>query len=652
MIKIIYPFIICLVVLSGTLLKSQIIPDFETVDKIALSRQNSCVNLVKESYTTTGNEYDIKYHRLHFTVDPSVREIFGEVTTYFRINFNLVNEITFDFSDTLFVDSILFHGNTVSYTVLMDVLTIQLPVTLFQNDFDSVSVYYHGVPRYDGNRTFGHALQDTANFPVPILWTLSEPFGAKEWWPCKQNLNDKADSIDVYISAPENYRAASNGLLISENTITGIKTAFWKHRYPIAAYLVAIVVTEYSVYSDYVPRSNGDSIQVLNYVYPQDSATLWNNGKCVIDIMQLYDSLFIEYPFVNEKYGHAQFSWMGGMEHQTMSFMYNLGFELVAHELAHMWFGDYITCGSWQDIWLNEGFATYLSGLCYEHLLNGIWWPVFKNLIREKVTEFPDGSVFCNDTTDVSRIFSSRLSYRKGSALLHMLRWELGDSVFYSAVKNYLNDPALANNYAKTDNLVSHFETAGNTSLTEFFNDWFYGEGYPVYTVHWSQTSDSITNIDIYQTTTHASVDFFEMHIPLQFWHNNADTIIVFNNTQNGDHFSIYIPFIIDSIVFDPEIWLITKNPLIVQTVPEIVLEEKLIIYPIPASRLLNIYVPVKMKVEEINIFDISGKKQLLKSVNNKNQYQIDLNRLKAGVYFVEITIPEGKIRKKIVVGN
>src|SRR5690606_1979392 len=147
------------------------------------------------------------------------------------------------------------------------------------------------------------------------------------------------------------------------------------------------------------------------------------------------DSLIGPYPFPSEKYGHAQFSWPGGMEHQTMSFMGNFAFELIAHELIHQWFGNMVTCGSWQDIFLNEGFATYLTGVCVENLLEEQWWDRWKSVRKDIVFEKPDGSIFVSDTTEVPVIFNGRLTYTKGAYLLHMLRWILGDESFFRVLK-------------------------------------------------------------------------------------------------------------------------------------------------------------------------------------------------------------------------
>jgi len=205
---------------------------------------------------------------------------------------------------------------------------------------------------------------------------------------------------------------------------------------------VAIAVTNYAEYSDWLELEDGRKIEILNFVYPENLEKAKTETPVTAEMIALYNRLIGEYPFADEKYGHAQFGWGGGMEHQTMSFMYNFGFELVAHELAHQWFGDYITCGSWQDIWLNEGFATYLSGLVYENLLDGYWWPQFKKLNVERIVSQPGGSVYVKDTTNIETIFSGRLSYSKGAWILHMLRWTLGDEAFFEGMKSYFIIPS------------------------------------------------------------------------------------------------------------------------------------------------------------------------------------------------------------------
>ncbi len=435
------------------------------------------------------DNYDLKYHRCEWEIDPAVYFIKGAITSYFKPTVSGFNQIAFDFSDSLDVDSVKYHNSVLSSIQLGgDVIQISLPSVIPINTLDSITVYYHGVPPSTG---FGSFIQSTHN-GVPVVWTLSEPFGAKEWWPCKQSLNDKIDSVDIFITTPQIYRAASNGLLLSENISGNSKIYHWKTRYPVAAYLIAAAVTNYSTYSDFVPLPGGDSLQVLNYVYPEGDSLARTLTPAIIEIIKFYDSIAVTYPFANEKYGHAQFGWGGGMEHQTMSFVVGFNYSLIAHECAHQWFGDHITCGSWQDIWLNEGFATYFEGLTVERYFPGNWLQ-WKTSAVNNITSWPGGSVLCDDTTSVNRIFDGRLSYNKGGYLLHMLRWKLGDSIFFLSLKNYLNDPLLAGKYARTPDLIAHFEAASNQSLTSFFNQWYYNQGFPSYHLLWGQTGSDVT---------------------------------------------------------------------------------------------------------------------------------------------------------------
>lgn len=197
-----------------------------------------------------------------------------------------------------------------------------------------------------------------------VLWTLSEPYGARDWWPTKQTLNDKIDSCDIFVTTPSGYKVGSNGILLNVVQDGNNVIHHWKHIHAEPAYLIAIAVADYSEYIDWVPLDSGDSLMVLEYVYPCNLLSAQLQTTDIIPTMQFFIELFGDFPF--EKYGHAQFGWGGGMEHSSMTFVGGFNHGLLAHELAHQWFGDKITCGSWQDIWLNEGFATYLEGLTYD----------------------------------------------------------------------------------------------------------------------------------------------------------------------------------------------------------------------------------------------------------------------------------------------
>jgi len=358
-----------------------------------------------------GSDYDLKYHRFNWYINPDTSFISGDVTSYFVTQTAGFFQVSFELSNNLTVDSVRYAGAMVSFNHSSSVLDINLGTTLPLGRFDSVQVYYHGNP--SAGVGFGSFIKDVHS-GTNVIWTLSEPYGASDWWPCKNIFSDKIDSIDVIVTTPQFNRVASNGILVSETLNGGDKTFHWKHRYPIAAYLIAIAVTNYSVYSDYVPLGN-DTLEMLNYVYPENLAAWQAGTPYQIEVMQLFDSLFGDYPFMREKYGHCQFSWGGGMEHQTMSFVINEGFDLLAHEMAHQWYGDKVTCNSWHDIWVNEGFATYCQGITLQSAWGGIYWPVWLRQRNDGVTALPGGSDYCYDTTMVTSVFDWRLSHQQGA---------------------------------------------------------------------------------------------------------------------------------------------------------------------------------------------------------------------------------------------
>ena len=174
------------------------------------------------------------------------------------------------------------------------------------------------------------------------------------------------------------------------------------------------------------------------------------------------------------------------MEHTTVSFMGGFSRGLIAHELAHHWFGNKVTCGSWKDIWINEGFAEYMSGLVVEHLDGNEAFVDWKRQKINSITSANGGNVYLTEqqALDANRIFNARLTYSKGSMVVNMIRYVLGNEVFYQAMRNFLNDPEIAYGYAVTTQLKAHLEAVSGKDLTEFFNDWVYGEGYPSYQVN------------------------------------------------------------------------------------------------------------------------------------------------------------------------
>ena len=634
---------VILVVLISTFVQAQM-PDPHFTDKIAVSEIRNYQK--KAAFTESPNSgvFDLIYQKLNFSVDPAVNFISGSVYSLIKFQEEASGTIQFDLVDEMTVDSVKVTGAQTTFLHSGDKITISLPLPMFKNSILSLEIFYHGAPPQTGFGSFTVALHQNE----PVLWTLSEPYGAKDWWPCKESLSDKIDSIDIFITCPEKYKAASNGKLVSDWVDQGKRTAHWKHRYPIATYLVAIAVANYETYSDFLELADGKKIEILNYMYPDYVVEAKSRSKEVLDIMSFYNSKFITYPFASEKYGHAQFGWGGGMEHQTMSFMAALDFELVAHEMAHQWFGDFVTLGSWHDIWLNEGFATYLTGLTFENLLEPELWNRWKTYRIREITAVSFGSVYVTDTTSVNRIFSNRLSYAKGAYLLHMLRWEMGDERFFAGMKNYLTDPEIAGGFASQDKLVKHMEMAADTSFTEFFKDWYYGEGFPVYSLNYfTDYSDfGKQKLRISQSPSHPSVSFFEMHLPVRVWKNGKYTDLrLFNEFQNQEFVVSETP--IDSVQFDPEKWLISKTSQIVSA-GNISVSDQIQIIPETSFNQIRIVIPEFSGDGMVRIFDLTGR-EIRQEKLFSNRSKVALSGLKNGFYVVEVQCGDQKKTEKII---
>ncbi|MEN3323934.1 M1 family aminopeptidase [Mariniflexile soesokkakense] len=621
----------------------------ETLKSIRVAEARSAMKKMLQRVNLNTGGYDIKYHRLEFGLNPSVAFISGDVTTYFEAKTNL-NQITFDLANNMTVSQVTQRGSSLSFTQNSDdELVIALPTIQNAGVLDSLTISYSGNPVSSGFGSFEQNQHDGD----PIIWTLSEPYGAKGWWPCKQDLNDKADSLDVFITTPqlnpsnEVYVAVSNGLEQSQIINGSNKTTHFKHRYPIPAYLIAIAVTNYEVYSHSVPN-NGSPFDIVNYVYPESLSYAQANTPVTVDIMNLFTNLFEEYPFANEKYGHAQFGWGGGMEHTTVSFMGRFDRNLIAHELAHQWFGDKITCGSWKDIWLNEGFATYLSGLTIENLDGNTSFTTWKQERNTSITSETNGAVYLTDadTTNVNRIFNGRLTYNKGAMVLHMLRKKLGDVNFFQGVKNYLNNPNHAYAYAKTPDFISIMEAASGENLAEFFNDWLYNQGHPSYTVKWNQPASNQVSINISQTQSDASVTFFEAPLPLRLIGTLGETLdITLNNTVNNEDFLSSVNFTVASIQFDPESDLISKNNSVSLGFNQIDVQSKFIIYPNPSTNEFYVVKPEKVEVNEVRISNALG--QLLYKTNWSPI--INVSSFARGMLFVQFQTKEGVINKTVL---
>ena len=622
----------------------------EEFDRMVESEMKSASSLMQLAVNPNTQNYDVTYCELRFTVNPSVLSVSGNVKTTFTSLTNNMSTVTFDFykktTSPFTISSVKINNvaTTFSHNATHE-LVINLPSTLNTGDSATAEIIYSGVPS-----TLEGAFSIGTHNSNPVLWTLSEPFGARDWWPCKQDLNDKISSIDVYITAPSTYVSVSNGLEVSQTISVPDKTTHFHHNYPIPAYLVAIAVTNYQIYNQQggLGTTASPYFPIVNYIYPEEAASSISSLAVTPDIINFFESIVGNYPFRTEKYGHARAGLNGGMEHTTVSFMNSWGRSLIAHEMAHQWFGNKITCGTWKDIWLNEGITEYLAGLDLEYHAIPPGFVAWKSGKINNITAVTNGAVYLTDAEalNVGRIFSSRLTYNKGSMVTHMLRWKMGDTAFFQALRNYLSDTNLAYGYAITTDFKAHLEAVHGNSLTEFFNDWVYNQGYPTYTITVQNWGAGQAKITVNQTQSDpSSVAYFEMPLEIRLSGvGGATHDVVVNNTGNGQEFIVSIPFVVTGVTFDPNKHIISKNNVATLASNSFDLDQTVSVYPNPANDELHIMMPTSIQLEKVEIYNTLG--QL---VGQKTDHYFSISELASGIHLLKITTSEGVIHKNFV---
>ncbi|MBH1959198.1 MAG: T9SS type A sorting domain-containing protein [Flavobacteriia bacterium] len=627
--------LITVLFLLSILFSAQIIPENKDLMDQEINRYQRMIDFNVNPNTLN---YDIQYQRMDVYLDPAVFQISGSVTSHFLTNQNM-SSIYFDFTNVLPVSQVTYHGSSINFEQLgTKEIKIDLPTSLPANTLDSLTVHYAGTPDNSGRTSFYMGTHDGS----PVLSTLSEPYGAQNWFPTKQSMNDKINRFDIKITTPSQYSVASNGKLMSETLLPdNKKLTFWRTNYPMAAYLVAFSIANFNKLNDVIGTTG---FPFVNYLYPSTNANVgvMDNIEWTKTAMTLFENHFGPYPFSAEKYGHMEFAVNGAaMEHQTMSSMNSFARSTIAHELAHQWFGDKITCGAWNDIWLNEGFATF-----GEHLVNE------KNLMTHSefmnylvnhlniITSVPNGSVYVKDSDlgNIPVLFSGRLTYIKGGYILRMMKWVLGDEVFYQLLKDYAANPAFAYSYAKTEDFKSQILVSTGKDFTGFFNDWVYGQGYPTYTIKWKQSANNLDmNFLISQTQSDPSVNFFEMPLPVKVNGTNGETAyFVLDNTANNQFFTKPLNFQAASVELNYEYQVIEKNSTVVwdpALATENVSKDQISLFPNPVKNELNI--KGISKVSRYEILGVDGK--LVGKGEFRPSHTIDVSRLLPGIYLIKI---------------
>ena len=595
-------------------------------------KQNNLKSDIDLYYNPVMDKYDVYFVKLDLEVSDKSTYIEGNATLQLKAIKEL-DTLLFDFSDYMTLDSIFINGEKVTATHSNNNLEYIFNPSVAINENVKTQIFYHGTAPNGGGVTQNYDSQWNKN----VTWSLSESFHAYEWWPCKQVLSDKIDSVYLFFTCDDDCMVGSNGLLEKIVDLPNNKIRFeWKSYYPINYYLLSYAVAEYQDYSIYTKPEGVDSILIQNFVYNNSNYLDQNQSDIdkTVGLIELYSDKFGLYPFSNEKYGHCLTTLGGGMEHQTMTTLGNFGFTLVAHELGHMWFGDYVTCATWQDIWINEGFASYTEYVALSNLDsydNAQYWMA---VAHDYALDETNGSIYIpfEDAASESRIFNYRLSYKKGAALLHMIRHEINnDDLFFSSLETYLSE--YGDSVATGNDFKNSIKSSIGIDFDAFFEQWYYGKGYPQFNINYTQMNDSLF-MTVTETTSSTETPLFQMHVDYKILCSGGDTTVRLFQSDNMETFVIPLSNKVSTIIVDPDNWILNQEGT-VDSVDSPGNDKSLFsLYPNPAQETINITFNTKLYRSEktLEILDLTGR-QILKFKTYSNSIPINITSLSRGIY-------------------
>lgn len=607
-------------------------------------------------------KYDIKFVHLDLQVERNTKFIRGGVTTVATVTSAVLDTFQTLLHLNHAIDSIRFNGALLTALRQDSMVKIKPVVPLTNGASFTVTIYYKGTAPTGGSAIgSGYNMGTSGSWGNQATWSLSESFVGYHWWPCKQSLTDKIDSSWVFATTDSVNRVGSNGRLTNVVTVGNKKRYEWKSRTPIDYYLISVATARYKEYSIYAHPQylTNDSVLIQNYIY--DNAINNNNWinqqKTELDLvpqqLEFLSEKYGMYPFYKEKYGHCMAPFGGGMEHQTMTSLGFFEYYLNAHELGHQWWGDNVTCKSWSDIWINEGFASYTEHLVAQ-FLDPSNFASNLNAAHTNVMSQNGGSIFFtgNDTMNTGRIFSGRLTYDKGGAIVHSLRFLTNnDSLWFNTLRGFQN--TFKNSTASAIDFQNYYQAQTGINPAQFFSQWYYGEGYPTFNVKYN-FSNNVFYLKSSQSVSMLSATPLFI-TPLEYRISRTalpDTTIRVMHNVAVENYSLALSGNVTAVACDPNNWIINKvigptrdftlginpDPVALGELAED--SEAIEIGPNPTKGMLQVNNPSNLE-GSILIGDLSGKRVLTQKL--EKNFNINMSHLPSGFYLVTVSDLSGQ---------
>ncbi len=513
-------------------------------------------------------QYDVNHYNLTLQINFDETLLDGTVNIYFTVGEQPLEQFVLDFRDNMSTHSADLQApyqTSLQYTHQNDRIVVNFPEALPPGSPGNVRIQYSGTPVAEG--LFGFRFQEAPN-GSPVAVTVSEPWSARSWWPCKDEPRDKA-TVTFFLIVPNNFTAVANGNLLADiPQVANLRLFVWDEPLPIPTYLASLAVAEYEEINDsYV--GPGGSFELQHFVYPELVEQAEADFAILPEMFDFAGEILGPYPFIGQKYGMALCNWDAAMEHPTAVTWGDVlvtgdgQFEtVIMHELAHQWFGNMISPEDWTQIWLNEGFATYLEALWAEHKEGPEGLQNFMQHHSWGVGYLQDPLVREANHSNPWYYFHATV-YHKGAWVLHMLRRELGDDLFFAMLPTYSNKSDLLWKSVNSDDFQDVVESVTQRDLDWFFNQWLYMCTHPIYDVTWNKSDqdDHHRIILRLQQVQDPDPEFgmvpYQTKLDLQFFSGSNDTTITVWNNQLTQDFEFLLDFEPGFLNLDPDEWLL-----------------------------------------------------------------------------------------------
>jgi aminopeptidase N len=574
-------------------------------------------------------EYDVLLYDINMTIFPDIQKIQAETSIHIAVIINIQEDLLFDFAG-LQLDSVFMDSEKVTGLIEDEMLVIKLDSPLMAGDMHIVTVYYEGTPE--------KGLYFRYNwFDDLVIYSHSEPNDARYWFPCKDDPSDKSKLL-MTVTLPEEYIVLSNGTLIDKRDGGNKQTRYiWQENYPIATYLISVTAGPYQVaVDDFVWK--GEELLLEYYVYANDFSRGAEALKMAKDMLEFYSLYIGSYPFLFDKYSMSEvpFREASAMENQTATTMGDFVMdneEVIAHELAHQWWGDALTPQSFTDIWLNEGFATYFDALFTEYKYG-------EEAFLKRMDDFfnlllSDGSLAYPIYDPLPQYLFGRAVYMKGAWVLHMLRLNVGDQIFEQIIKRYYETYSYLN--VNTEVFMNIIQSVSGKSFEVFFDQWLYYSGMPILLGSWDQ-QNNLVQLTINQEQ---SEPVYQFDLEVMIEGISDDTLVIIPVGDRRSYVTISFAEPVSKIIIDPnkKILNINNSPLYYIPTQAGITG----ISPNPSTRSITInYQVEKPQNVEIVVYNILGQlvEKLLDEKKTTGIHQVDWDgsRYTSGTYYCVLT--------------